>query len=232
MKGFNRRIYEMLNRILVFAKTHPQYFEEHSRAARLAADIDAAVGKLSEDAISQTSRNSAMRLSSVDRALARDALRDQLLAISRTAKGLGLHQFWMPRDGSDRALVEFGHIFARHAAPLRDRFIESHLPAGFIDDLNKAVQNLEAKIQDQAANKGSRIAATVALEKARTTAVAAVQALDPIMENILRNEPETLAVWQSARRVERTGSRKTAEDLPPSLPTSPLPPQAPTQPTV
>jgi hypothetical protein len=49
------------------------------------------------------------------------------------------------------------------------------------------------------------------LEQARTDALAALQRLDPIMANVLRNDPTTLAVWESARHVERYGVSKPAE---------------------
>jgi hypothetical protein len=215
----------MLKRILVFVATHPNLFEKGSRPERLVSDIEAAAGRLSEDAISQTSGAAAVRRASAERASAREALRSQLLAISRTAKGLGLKDFWIDGEGSDRALIEFAHIFARKAEPDRERFVESRLSPRFIEDLNKAIQDLELKIQDQAINRSTRTAATAALQKAQSEALAAVQALDPVMENLLRHDPRTLTVWQNARRLERTRKPEQPEAVPQA--TSSVPPQPP-----
>ena len=99
MTGFNKRIYDMLTRVLVFARTYPQFFHEGSRGAQLSGEIDTAVRKLSAEAIAKASGKRAVKESSRDRAEAREALRDQLVAISRTAKGLKLSQFWIrPRQ--------------------------------------------------------------------------------------------------------------------------------------
>jgi hypothetical protein len=39
--------------------------------------------------------------------------------------------------------------------------------------------------------------------------------LDPVMENLLRDDPGTLAAWRSAHRVERYSGGKRSEPAPP-----------------
>ncbi len=218
MTGFNKRIYEMLTRVLVFSKTYPHLFAGASRSAGLIDEIAAAGGKLSAEGISKASGKRDAKALSRARAEARKNLRDQLVSISRTAKGLRLSQFWMPRDSSDRALIEFGHIFSKNAQPLSEVFVESHLAPDFIEKLDAAVQNLDGRIRDQVVVKAARISATAAAREARNEAFAALQSLDPLMENLLQDDSQTLAVWQNARRVERSASRKPAESEPQAEP--------------
>jgi hypothetical protein len=115
-------------------------------------------------------------------------------------------------------------MFALQAGPLKQQFLDGHLPEDFIEKLNAAVQDLEQKIKDQAFSKGTRLAATVAIEQARNEALPALQRLDPVIENILRDDPPTLAIWESARHVERYGVSKSAETEAPPAPPSPNPP--------
>ena len=203
MTSFNKRVYEMLARVVVFGATHPQLFVGGTLAGELLGRIEAGVQKLSGYSASQVSGKGALKRSAADRAQARQALRDQLEAISRIARALQLPQFWMPRDRRDSTTVDVGKAFAAHAEPLKQLFVDNQLPEDFIDRLNVAVQNLEVAIKDQTASRANRKAATGAIDQTRSDALGALQHLDPIMENLLRNDPPTLAVWQTVRRVER-----------------------------
>ena len=201
----------MLARIGVFAATHTQYFAKDSPAGQLLDEIEGAIGKLSACKTSQTSAREDRKLSTVDRAAARTELRRQLDAISRTARALNLGQFWVPGDKSDRALAEIGQIFATRAEPLKQTFIEGHLLPDFLDSLKAAVQNLEKTMAEQVSRAGVRIAATSGIEQTRNDAMSAVDRLDALMQNVLRDDAPALAVWRSARRVERYARPRRAE---------------------
>jgi hypothetical protein len=138
-------------------------------------------------------------------------LRSQLDTISRTAKGLSLAEFWQSRDKSDHSLVEMAHMFASRAEPLKQLFIDSHMAPDFIDKLNAAVENLEKTIMNQVFKEGTRITATSAINEARYAALTALERLNPLMENLLRDDPPALRLWQSARHVERYAVSRRAE---------------------
>jgi hypothetical protein len=116
---------------------------------------------------------------------------------------LKLGQFWMSRDKSDRSLLAMGQTFASRAEPLKQAFIDSHMAPDFIERLNAAVENLEKTIKDQVFRENTRMAATSAIDQTRNDALSALERLDPLMENLLRDDPPTFTVWQSARHVER-----------------------------
>ena len=223
MTSFNKRVYEMLIRIRVFAARYQNLFAAGSPAKQLFDEIEGSVQKLAASKNSQTAGDGDVRRSSQDRALARQALRNQLLAISRTAQGLGLSDFWLARDKGDRALVDNGHRFIERAEPLKTVFIAGHLPPDFIEQLKTAVEKLEKIIADQFLKEGSRIAATSAIDEARNAALSALQRLNPLMENLLRDDPPALRLWQSARHIERYSRSyraepdANAEDPPPIL---------------
>jgi hypothetical protein len=78
MTGFNKRVYEMFVRVLVFATTYPQLFAKGTLTGELKDQIEAAVQKLSNHAASQLSGKGSVKRAAGDRAKARKALRDQL----------------------------------------------------------------------------------------------------------------------------------------------------------
>jgi len=87
MTSFNKRVFEMLVRVLVFSKTYPQFFAKGSPARLLIDEIESIMQKWSAHKTSQTAGEGDAKISTGDRAAARDALKSQLEAISRTAKG-------------------------------------------------------------------------------------------------------------------------------------------------
>jgi hypothetical protein len=223
MTGFNKRIYEMLVRVSVFATTYPQFFQQGTISHELIGRIQIAADKLSSNAAAQQSGRAALKQWAAERAKARKALRDQLDAIAKIARGMKLTQFWLPRDRGDIATLSVGHAFVRHLEPLKPLFIENQLPGDFIGQLGAAIQKLEQAIKDQALSKGTRLAATATIDQARNDALEALQRLDPILENILRNDPPVLAVWESARHVARYGVAKDpGEQIATAAPSPPV----------
>ena len=223
MTSFNRRVYEMLVRVGVFASTHPEFFPKDSQMGQLVQKIEEAVHKLSANAVSEQRGKGAERASASDRARARTGVRAQLATINRTARGLQVEGFWLPRDNGDRALVEFGRLFAQNAEPLKQAFIDSHLPPDFIETLIAATKDLDRSIQTQAVSSGSRLSAAATIAQTRSDALAALQRLDPMVENLLRADQPTLAVWERARRVGRGSKPATGGE---SNQPDPVPPVA------
>jgi hypothetical protein len=208
MTSFNRRVYEMLVRLIVFAKTYPQFFGQDTFPGQLMAQIEAAVQKLSEHVTSQTAGEGSVKVATDERKKARAELRGQLEGISRIGKGLGLTEFMIPRDRNDVALVHVGRTWSSLVQQHKQKFLDSRMPADFIEKLDVAVQKLERTYHEQTYSIGTRQSATVKIDQTRTEAFAALKQLDPIMENLLRDNPAALAVWESARRVPRYANAK------------------------
>ena len=139
------------------------------------------------------------------------------LRYARTAKGARRAEFSLPRGRSDGTLVSVGKLWAEHAVPQKQPFIDSGMPADFIEKLNAAIEQVQQAVQDQTQSNGARLQAAIAIQHTRSQAVSALRRLDPIMDNLLRDDPPVLAVWKRARRVERPNSPKpvAAEASPP-----------------
>ena len=110
----------------------------------------------------------------------------------------------MPRDKGDRAIADVARIFAKLAEPLKKEFIANHMPEDFIDRLRAGVEGIERSIEQQAASKGERKAATTAIATAGAEALGVLTRLDPIItlgfalpgspsgDNLLRDDPPVI----------------------------------------
>jgi len=131
---------------------------------------------------------------------------------------MGLKQFFMPRERSDRATADVARIFAANAEPLKKEFIANHMPEDFIERLRAGIEDIEHSIEQQAASKGARKIATAAIAQDRARASALLERLDPIMDNLLRDNPPMKEAWGAARRVEKGATAKKPAETPPVTP--------------
>jgi hypothetical protein len=224
MRTMERRQYEMLARVREFGDTHRALFPESSLGAQALVTLGTAVDHLSAQAISKMGAAG----SGKDRkALARGALVEQLMAIGRTARGIAKdtegfeNTFRFPRQPSDQALLTAGHVFARDAETFKSAFLAHGMGNAFIDNLRERIEKFEQAIRAREAGKDGHTAAQAGIEAALETGIAAVKKLDVILANVLRDDPETMAVWERDRRIDQVRRRKRAAAAPASPPPAP-----------
>ena len=97
-------------------------------------------------------------------------------------------KFRMPRANSDQALLTAARAFADDAEPLKDVFIAHELPSTFLDDLRTEIDAVERAAQAQATGRELSAGAAAQIEAALETALTAVQRLDVIVVNRLRDD--------------------------------------------
>jgi hypothetical protein len=212
MTNRNKRIFEMLVRIRMFWSTYKESIGKDSQVNQLFERIDAALDKISGLATQQTSGSTHVWLSSQDRKEARENLRKELESLCWTAASMGLKQFFMPRARSDRSLANAGRVFLPILEPLKVDFVLNHLRPDFVDRLRVTVEAIERSIEQQAVSKSARKVATAAINEVQAEALVVVTRVDPIMENLLRDNEPVKAAWYAARHVEKAPApKKSAE---------------------
>lgn len=227
MTDSETRRLEMFIRVRQFGAARPEAFPEGGRGAEVLAQLDAIVAELEAHAATQSSGKRATKEMTALKATARAALREDLEAISRTARAMSLStpglddKFRLPRNVGDQAWLAAARSFAEDASALSAEFIRRGLPADFIEDLRADIDALEDAIIHSARKSGSRVAATVAIDDAIERGTNAVRELDAIVRNVLRDDPAGLAAWTSASHTARTPRRApapapTAQPAPPS----------------
>jgi hypothetical protein len=207
---------QMLVRVRDFCTARAADFAPTSLAAQLFTALAAAITKIEGLAATQTSGGGAAREGTASRAAARDNLREDLEAISRTARAMeedtpGItDKFRVPESPNDQALLSIGRAFAADATPIAARFIAHEMPSDFIDDLNADIAAMEVAISKQSSAVGDRVGARAAIDDVLDEAVSIVRKIDPIIRNKYRDDPAALAEWTSASHIERSPRRAAA----------------------
>ncbi|MBI3493147.1 MAG: hypothetical protein HY047_15415 [Acidobacteria bacterium] len=241
MDTMETRRYEMLIRVRDFGAAHPDLFPAGSLGRKMFAATATAVEELGQQAATQVSGRGAAREGSSSKAAARAALRGALGAISRTAHALALdtpgldNKFRLPFTHAGQALLNVGRAFVQDARPLSAEFVAHGLPTTFLRDLEANIQRFDAAIRDHAEGIGTRIAARTAIDAAIGAGLTAIQRLDAIVVNRLRDDPATFAAWERARRVDqpphaRNGAPPSVLPGPPAPLGPPVPPAPPAPP--
>jgi hypothetical protein len=221
MNSVISRTHEMFVRVEAFAAERAASFPADSPGGETIAGLREVIRTLTEAGTSQTSGLSSVQRATAEREAAREALRESMQAIARTARVLALdtpgleNKFRLPRSGSDPALLQTARAFAADALPLKEKFLRLEMPADFIEDFRDEIVELERAMGGQNTGRDAHVAATASVESAVGRGMNAVRRLDVIVRNKFRNDPATLAAWESARHVERPArTRKRANGTP------------------
>lgn len=209
MNDLETRRYEMFVRVRDFGTTHAASFPATTLGGEQYAVVGAAVEDLTRAAASQSSGVGSAQHATASRSVARAGLHEDLQAITQTARAMALddpgleNKFRMPRSGSDSSLLTAARAFALDAVPLKADFIKHELPVTFLADLQTAINDFEHAVGSQNANRETHVSATVSIDSTIERGMNAVRRLDAIVRNKFRDDPATLAAWESARHVER-----------------------------
>jgi hypothetical protein len=227
MKDTVRRRQETFLRVREFVTSRASQYPPTTLAGELLARLNTEIGNMEAHTTAQSSGRSATLESSTGKAAARDELRQDLDAISRTARAMAIStpgledKFRAPRSISDQALLATARAFAADALPLKTEFTRRGLPDDFLEDLNSDIEEFEQINNQQIQKRESRVAATAAIDDALERGINIVRELDAIMRNQFANDPASLAAWLSASHTERSPRHTPA--TPATTPPAPTP---------
>ncbi|MBC8032492.1 MAG: hypothetical protein H7Z16_20580 [Pyrinomonadaceae bacterium] len=224
------RSYEMLMRVDNFGDENTAFFPPASLGGELFARIKAAVLKLANHVAQQVSGSTSARQGTATKAMAREALRDDLERLRRTARAMSKtmpgidSKFRIPRKATDQELIGTAQAFATDAIPFKADFIRFAMPADFLDDLNKHISDFQRALASQQTGKGNQVMATAGIDDTLAEALDDVSQVDAIVRNTFHADAARLAAWTSARHVERSPRRTPSSPAtPPGTPTPPVP---------
>ena len=124
-------------------------------------------------------------------------------------------QFKMVCSNGDQAMLNRARAYITEATPIQERFTDRGLPVTFLDDLQTAIASVEEADNHQSAALIALTAATAGVAEALKQLRAAMKEFEAIARNTYRNDPETLAAFKSASRVERA-PKQAKQAAPPS----------------
>ncbi len=207
-----------------FGVTHSADFPNTSLGSQLFAALAASITQLDTHAATQVSGFGSAHEATSNKSVTRQALRDALKAISRTAEAIAedtpgfADKFRVPPVGNDQNLLHAARAIAANAAPVAAQFISHELPADFLADLNTDITDFEAAFNQQTASVGTHVSAGASIDQAIADGLKIVKKLDAIVRNKYANDPATLAEWTSASHTERSPRRKKSTTPPPQPP--------------
>jgi hypothetical protein len=211
MNDTQRRRFERLARAGSFASARTADFPETSRGGQAIARLRNIVSQLEIFDTSRVANAGVSKQGTSAKQGEREALRRQLGAMTDTAETIGLDfpevrgSFRRPRPNTnDQTLLSTARAFAAAAAPLKSRFVEYDMPDDFLEQLNASITNFEQAIVRQNSGTGARVAANASLEEALRRGEQELERLDTSVRNKFREDPATLAAWESARHIERS----------------------------
>ena len=215
-----RRKLEMLIRVRDFGLTNGSSFAANSRAAQLFSSLSAVITELLTLSATQASGVSSAREITTSLSLAREAVVDDLQAISLTARSLahtipGLEtKFRRPRAPRDQELLATARAFAKDAAPLKSEFIALEMPANFLEDLEADIAAFEATLTERHSTHYSKSAATISMDSVLDRGVSIVHQLQAAVQNKFQNDDGLIMAWKRASHTEQSHRTGESQDLP------------------
>jgi hypothetical protein len=226
VNDYENRRHLMFVRVREFGEAHSADFAASSLGRQLFADLSALITQIDSQAATEASTRGQARQQTQSRSHSRAALREDLEAISRTARAMadvdpGLEdKFRVPRGNNDQLLLNAARAFRADAAPLADRFIQHEMPEDFLADLDGDIAAMETAIGNQASHVSGHVSARAAVDDSIAQGVDIVRKLDVIVRNKFSSNPAVLAEWTSASHTERSPRRTQPSAPPPSQPTT------------
>ena len=217
MNDSQRRRLERLERAHSFGATRAAELPPAGKAGQALASLGTLIQEITTLDARRTTHGHEARQATGSKRDRRESLRDQLSAISETARVIGLDHpelkdaFPRPRANlNDQALLSLARSFAAAAEAHRARFVEYELPADFVERLTASIEGFDEAAGRQTAGAGARVSASAELEEALGRAEEELARLDAAVRNKLRADAAALAAWESARRLERAPARRGA----------------------
>lgn len=212
-----KRQIEMFLRVREFGIANLTDFPAESFAGRLFIQLNDIYADASMAAAGHVSKNP--RAASSRKEKARIALRDDIVAIARTAQTIDLRRpelsltFLPPKKPTDQNLLATAKAFAQNAEAFHDEFVRRGLPEEFLDDLESDITTFEQAISEKISMIQSASSALRSLRNATARGMETVWKLDPIVRNVYRGKPDKLEAWRKAKTVERAAraSSRTSE---------------------
>lgn len=206
------RSHQMFVRVREFFAQRAADFSATGAAHQLFTQLTAVITELDGHGAAQAAGIGQARQGTQTRGEARRALREDLEAINRIARTIGIQdQFPLPAEDNDKLLLMAARGFATNALPLLNLFIMNEMSPECLDDLNADIAALEAAIAAQGNAVGDHVAAGAAIEDAIDRGIEIVRKLRGMVLNKYANNAAALAEWTSASHTERAPRNAAAE---------------------
>ncbi|MDQ3821509.1 MAG: hypothetical protein M3362_28045 [Acidobacteriota bacterium] len=146
MDDLTTRKYEAFLRVRELGNTYKNSIPAGNVAADLLDRLDTIIEEMRTHASTQASKMSTALQGGKNKRDGREELQRRLASMTQTAKSMDFttpgvaEKFRAPRKLKDQDLITIARSFAADAVPLKSDFIKRGLPATFLEDLNREIE--------------------------------------------------------------------------------------------
>jgi hypothetical protein len=222
MEDKHHRNREMFLRLKDFGASHTD-IPATTIWPQLITDLNSVIADLDSNVSFEEVGKGAALAGTTTRHAARQALREDIDAIVRTARVIGEDQpgfddkFRMRRGDNDQAMLDLALGIAAIVADaaVKAEFISHAMPSDFVEDLNADIADLREAITEQSGSVAGRKSAGVSIDDTNDRGIVIARKMDAVVRNFYRNNAAVLSEWETARHVERAPRRKASKVEPP-----------------
>lgn len=204
--------YEMFVRVRDFGAANDALFPSPSTGGQAFERVAAAVAAIDGHLTSRVvARAEARKVKAGTRAAVVEAMKT-IAATGRRAvrREAGIGAFRMPRNWSNKALIDAARALAGEARKREAEFVRLGLPPTFISDFDTLVNVLEQAVVTRLNSAHLRRRDQAGIASALNQGFDDIGELDVVVPNALRDDPVRLAQWQRARRIDGRSSSTTS----------------------
>lgn len=222
-------LYQSFVRILTFAADHTADFAPASPGGKAITELTRVTTALRPHTDGRPGIDASGATTSKEDLV--EALREDLKDIARTARAIEAgspaqsgfaEDYTLPTDRSQRSLIAHARsvlALVKGNAEIIAQFTAYELPSGFVADLEADLAAFDAATDTQAEDRITGVEDTAAARRLLREGRSAVVQLNASVLNKYRRQPELIAAWKTASRVDRPDSSE-----PSPSPTVTLPP--------
>lgn len=209
MTDQERYRYETCLRMRQFSLDNAADFPPGSVAATQFAVISTVIDNLDSLIAEQAEGFAQTGFSFANKDSAREALRDTMYEIVRTARSMVYEfpniteLFRIPANLNDVNMLAAANAFIAEIPAYKEDFIRYELPTGFDTELQADIDAFEASLPETGTAIDERVAATAEIGAEIRKAMVARRILMGVVKNIYRNNVGKLAAWLSASHIEK-----------------------------
>jgi hypothetical protein len=218
MNSANRRVSEMTTRMKGFGATTVDDFPANSIGGQRFSELNDLANNLDLFGSREAQEKGAAKAATEAKTALLRNIRSQMKTIRETALSIEAQQpgisqnFNMPASTSAESLIEAARAFVAAATPLKPLFLSRELPENFLEVLTDTIQSYEDAVNNFNLHTANRAAARTMVSGVCTKVLVVRRELDPIIRNKYRDDPEKLALWETASHLERPTKRSPSAE--------------------
>ena len=223
MSDRSREILETTLRIDVFKTNNPEIAGIDEYIAELFSQNKANADRLEQAGVKRITAQSAGKSGTQSKRAEARELESDVRRIARTARTIKRrnpnfeNKFIVPSGSLNyEEIAQFSESFLANAPDAEEDFDKLRLRKPFFDNMRLNLDQFRGSTEGQQGAKLQSVGETANIGDILDDALSTRDELNTALENELAGDPEKLAEWRSAKRIERRRAKNSGDGTPPT----------------